>query len=238
MKALLIVTFSVLGAMLHAQSVDDDMLAGLTALKKNDNRAAGVAFDRAVANDPTNGKTWYYRAVNRMVIGDNDGALEDLDHLIGMEPGDVHAMLRRAEVYRIKGDDRSANADLYRVLGLHHNGPAAEHALFELGRIAMEEKDLPNALAHYDRLIAIAPYNALAWCDRGIARNVLRDDDKAILDLEKAIDLDPTLDQAYVNLAIVLFRQDRKQEGCHALQQARDLGDRTVEELMMVHCDR
>ena len=238
MKLLLIGTFALVGTALCAQQADDAMLAGLTALKKNDNKTAGAAFDRAVLDDPTNGKTWYYRAMNRMVIGDNEGALEDLDHLIAMEPSDVHAMLRRAEVYRIKGDDRSANADLYRVLGIHINGPAAEHALFELGRIAMEANDLPNALAHYDRLVNIAPYNALAWCDRGIARNVIHDDDKAIADLEKAIELDPTLDQAYVNLAIVLFRQDRMQEGCHALQQAHDLGDRTIEELLTAHCGR
>ncbi len=238
MKALLTGTFALIATVFCAQPGDDAMLAGLTALKKNDNKAAGAAFDRAVVDDPTNGKTWYYRAMNRMVIGDNDGALQDLDHLINMEPNDAHAMLRRAEVYRIKGDDRSANADLYRVLGIHINGPAAEHALFELGRIAMETKDLPNALAHYDRLVTIAPYNAMAWCDRGIARNVIHDDDKAIADLEKAIELDPTLDQAYVNLAIVLFRQDRIQEGCHALRQAHDLGDRTIEELMTVHCDR
>jgi len=238
MKALLVGTFAVLGTFVCAQPGDDAMLAGMIALKKNDHKTAQAAFDRAVVDDPTNGKTWYYRAMNRMVFGDNDGALQDLDHLIAMDPNDVHAMLRRSEVHRLKGNDRSADADLYRVLGLHHNGPAAEHALFELGSLAMKENDLPNALALYDRLVAIAPYNAQAWCDRGIARNVIHDDDKAIADLEKAIELDPTLDRAFINLAIVLFRQDRKQEGCHALQHARDMGDRSVEELMMVHCDR
>lgn len=230
-------TFAVCACLPLAAQEDNAMLAGMTALKRSDNAAAAAAFDKAVAEDPSNGKTWYYRAVNKMVLGDNDGALQDLDHALQVEPHDVHAMLRRAEVQRIRGEGQKANSDLYRVLGLHANGPAAEHALFELGRLAMEQRDLPGALGHYDRLVSIAPYNAMAWCNRGITRKALMADMDAIADLEKAIDLDPTMDQAYVNLALVLLRQGRRQEGCYALEQARDLGDRSVEELMLVHCD-
>ena len=45
------------------------------------------------------------------------------------------------------------------------------------------------------------------------------------------------LDQAHVQRALALFRMDRKQEGCHALSMAHDLGDRSVEELMMIYCE-
>ena len=217
---------------------DDSMLAGLSALKSQDHGTAETSFNKAIANDPNNAKTWYYRAVNRLVMGDHEGALQDLDHLLVMEPADVHAILRRAEVYRVLGNDERANSDLHRVLGFHSSGPAAEHALFELGRIETAENDLPAALAYYDKLVTIAPYNAMAWCNRGMTRSSLLADDLAIADLEKAIDLDPTLDQAYSAMAVVLFRQGRKQDGCYALQQAHDLGDRTVEQLLLVHCDR
>lgn len=217
---------------------DDAMLAGMSAMRKADHSTAAAAFDKAVNEDPRNGKVWYFRAVNKMAMGDHDGALQDLDHLLIMEPRDVHAMLRRAEVSRVRGDEAKATADLYRVLGTHSNGPAAEHALSELGHMAMEKHDLPTALGHYDRLVEIAGYNAQAWCDRGIARSIAHDDDRAIADLEKALDLDPTLDKAYGALAVVYFRQGRKQEGCYALQQARDLGDRSVDELLLLRCDQ
>lgn len=221
-----------------AQTTDGDMIAGLSALKKENPEAAESAFNKVVLEEPGNAKAWYYRAVSRLVQGDHTGALSDLDHLIAMEPADVHALLRRAEVFNATNAKAEAKSDLHKVVGLNANGPAAEHALFELGRMAMEENDLPTALRHYDRLVNIAGYNAMAWCDRGIVRSALRDDDRAIADLEKAIEIDPTLDQAYAQLAIVLFRQDRRQEGCYALQQAHDLGDRSVEELMLLHCDR
>lgn len=223
---------------LFPQSADESMVAGLTALKKQDHQAARTAFDKVVVEEPANSKAWYYRAVTKLSQGDNAGALQDLDQLLAMEPADVHGLIRRAEVNRAMARNNLAKHDLYRVIGLHPNGPATEHALFELGRLAMEEKDLPGALSHYDRLVNIASYNAMAWCDRGIALSVVRDDDRAIADLEKAIEMDPTLDQAYGALAIIYFRQDRKQEGCYALQQAHDQGDRSVEELMMLHCDR
>ena len=223
---------------LLAQNGDDALLAGMTALKKKDHTTASSAFDRAVVEDPTNGKTWYYRAVNRMVVGDNQGALNDLDRALTLKPADVHALLRRAEVNRTLGKPERANSDLHRVLGLNADGPAAEHALLELGRLAMEADDLPTARQHYDQLVAMAPYSAMAWCNRGIVHNALLDDEKAIADLEKASELDPTLDQAYATLALVYFRQGRMQEGCYTLQQAKDLGDMSVEELLLVHCNQ
>lgn len=234
----ILLPFAILAILPMLAQQNDALLAGLSALKVQDHSNAEAAFNEALVADPNNTKTWYYRAVNRLVMGDNEGALQDLDHLLLIEPADVHAMLRRAEVYRVLGDDQRANSDLHRVLGFHSVGPAAEHALFELGRIAMAEDDLPMAFAHYDQLVGIAPYNAMAWCDRGIAYSALLADDNAIADLERAIELDPTLDKAYVALANVYFRQGRKQEGCYALQQAHDLGDRTVERSLLVNCDQ
>ncbi len=217
---------------------DDALLAGVSAMRKADHTTAAVALDKAVAEAPANGRTWYYRAMNKMAAGDNDGALRDLDHLLEMEPRDVHALLRRAEVHQVRGENAKATTDLYRVLGTTPKSPAAEHALTELGRMAVMKNDLPAALGHYDRLVELAPDNATAWCERGIVRSFVHDDDNAASDLEKAVELDPALNKAYGTLAVVYFRQGRKQEGCHALQQARDLGDHSVEELLLLRCDR
>jgi Flp pilus assembly protein TadD len=148
----------------------------------------------------------------------------------------VHGLLRRAEVNRALGENNVAKSDLYRVVGVSRTRPTTEHALFELGDIAMQENDLPAALSHYERLVNIAPDNAMAWCDRGIALSVVRDDDRAIADLEKAIEMDPALDKAYATLATVYFRQDRKQEACYALQQARELGYFSVHEMPLNNC--
>ena len=217
---------------------DDALIAGVTAMRKADHTSATLALDKAVADAPANGRTWYYRAMNRMALGDNDGALLDLDQVLRLDPRDVHALLRRAEVHQVRGDMDLATTDLFRVIGITPTGVTAEHALFELGRMAVLRNDLPAALGHYDRLVVLAADNASAWCERGIVRSFVHDDDNAVADLEKALELDPATDKAHGALAVVYFRQGREQEGCYALHRAHDLGDRSVEELLLLRCDR
>ncbi len=222
---------------LAAQTSDNDMLAGMSALRREDHATAEQAFTRAVNTDPGNSKTWYYRGVNRLGQGDLTGALEDFDKAVTLTPDDVHNLLRRAEVRSRLGAERSATADLQRILGLRPTGPAAEHALLYLGHFAMAKNDLVTAKSYYDRLIEIAPYNAFGWCDRGIVLAAMHEDEAALADLERALELDPTLDQAHVHMATIYFRMDRRQEGCDALRQAHDLGDTSVEELMLIYCE-
>jgi tetratricopeptide (TPR) repeat protein len=149
----------------------------------------------------------------------------------------VHTLLRRAEVFSAKGQLAEAYVDLQRVLAIRPTRPAAEHALLLIGERQMSAGDRVSAKRTYDRLVGIAPLNAQAWCNRGIVRSGLHMDAPALADLEKAVELDPTLDKAYAHMAVVLFRMDRVQEACYALQQARDLGDMSIEELLFVHCE-
>lgn len=237
MKTTTTILFTLACAIAQAQDADSDMLAGMSALRNQDHAKAEEAFTRAVSADPANAKTWYYRGVNRLGKSDLDGALQDFDQAIAIEPDDVHSLLRRAEVRARLGAEALATKDLLLILELRPTGPAAEHALLHLGHFAMAKQDLVAAKSCYDRLIVIAPYNAFGWCDRGIVLGAMHQDDAALADLERAIELDPTLDQAHVQQAIVLFRMDRKQEGCEALHQARDLGDKSVEEMMIIYCE-
>jgi len=213
------------------------MLAGMSALRKDDHPAAESAFSRAVVSEPDNAKTWYYRGVNRLSSGDAQGAVNDLDQALTLSPDDVHSLLRRAEARTQLGAGQMATNDLNRVIELRPTGPATEHALLQLGNFAMVKNDLVAAKGFYDRLVNIAPHNAFGWCDRGIVLGAMHMDDQALIDLDKAIEIDPTLDQAHVNKAIVLFRMDRRQEACAALHQAYNMGDRSVEELMLIYCE-
>lgn len=236
MKTVTLTATLLASTLLHAQA-GDDMLAGMAALRKQDHVKAEESFTKAVSAAPDDMKTWYYRAVNRMGMGDMGGALKDLDRALALDPADAHSLLRRAEVKARMGAEHSAMADLHHLLSTRPTGPAAEHALLHLGHFAMGRKDYLAAKAHYDRLIAIAPYNAIGWCDRGIALAAMRLDDEALSDLDRAIALDPTLDQAHVQRALVLLRMDRKQDACEALHTAHQMGNASVEELLLIHCE-
>ncbi len=227
-----------LAAQTMAQSSDADLLAGMGAMRANDHRAAERSFTMALGAAPDDARTWYYRGVNRLAMGDAVGALRDLDRTLVLQPGDVHAMLRRAEVYVLQGQVAWAKGDLRSVLVHQGNGPAAEEALLKLAHFAMMEGDVQGAFKRYDQLVSIAPSNPTGYCHRGILLSTMSQDDAALLDLERAMELDPTLDQAHAHTGIVLLRMDRRQEACHALNTAYDLGDRSVEELLMIHCGR
>lgn len=223
-------------AALFAQT-GDDMLAGMSAMRSADHTNAEASFTKAVTESPKDMKAWYYRAVNRIGMGDLGGALQDLEQALELSPDDAHSLLRRAEIKARLGAEISAMADLERVLHVRPTGPAAEHALLQLGHFAMGRNDLVAAKSCYDRMVEIAPYNAYGWCDRGIVQAAMHQDDEALADLDRAIEIDPELDQAHVQRALVLLRMDRKQDACEALRAAHDLGDKSVDEMLLIYCE-
>jgi tetratricopeptide (TPR) repeat protein len=180
----------------------------------------------------------YNSALDRLAAGDARGALLELDQVLLTNPRDPYALLGRADAYTELGDLDRAHADLWNVLGIQQRGPVAERALLRLGRISLDRKDLRAAETLFERYVRIAPHDPRAWCHRGMVRSALRQDEQALEDLDQAIALDPELDLAHVNKAIILLRMGFRQEGCACLQQAHALGDLSTEEMLLIHCDR
>ena len=239
MRKILITTL-LAGSVVHvaSQESSESLMAGMKAARANDRALAERSYTEAVEHAPDEARTWYHRAVNRLAMGDAQGAIRDLDQAILLQPDDVHALLRRSEALVELGRPWEARRDLRRMLAHHTSGPAAETALLELGRYALKEGDRRGALDHFDRLVAIAPLDAVALLERGSVRASMQHNDEALADLERATDLDPMLKGAHAQLGIVLLRMDRLQEACHALRSAHDLGDRSVEGALMMHCGR
>jgi Flp pilus assembly protein TadD len=227
----------VLPTMALAQPGNDDMLAGLSALRTSDHARAERSFTNAVAERPDDARAWYYRGVNRLTMGDATGAIADLDRMLALDPGNGNGLLRRAEAHLMTGAADAATTDLKTALAHYPDGPVAEHALLQLGHQAILKGDFATANGHFDHLVSIAPDNALGRCNRGIALAAVHADAEALGELDRALELDPTLEQAHVHRAIVLLRNGRKPEACAALQRAHVLGDTSVEEMLLIYCE-
>ncbi len=227
----------VLPAIAMAQPGNDDMLAGLLALRTSDHVRAERSFSNAVAERPDDVRAWYYRGVNRLTMGDATGAIADLDRMLALDPGNGNGLLRRAEAHLLSGYAEAGIADLGAALKHYPDGPVAEHALLQLGHQAILRGDFTTANGYFDHLVSIAPDNALGRCNRGIALAAVNADAAALADLDRALELDPTLEQAHVHRAIVLLRNDRKAEACAALFSVRALGDTSVDELLLIYCE-
>lgn len=238
MKRLSVLALITRTGALFAQVGDPDFNAGLVALHEEQHPTAIAAFSRSVQGDPGNARAWYYRGLSRDASGDHAGALGDLDHALLLEPGDANMLLRRADVLLSLDRPTDARRDLDLVLTRYPEGPIAIHALFSLGHAGVISGDHAQALAAYDRLIELAPNDARALCDRGIVLGHLQRHSDALNDLDRAIQLDASLQQAYVARALALIALDRKADACPDLVKAVDLGDPSVQELLLIYCDR
>ncbi len=210
---------------------------GLLALKAENFPEAIEALSRETALHPLNAKAWYYKGVARMENGDYATALQDLDRAIELAPKDGNALIRRASIHENAHDFELAKNDLNNVLRSNQAGPIAIHALMELGRLQLSMDDATSALTTYDRLVMIAPNDARAWYDRGMAFARTNDHPRALDDLAKAISIDGWMDQAYTAHAIELVHLGRKAEACPDLAKAKELGDESVDELISIYCE-
>lgn len=211
--------------------------AGILALKSERPSEAIGFLTRELATHPQNAKAWYYRGVCHASTGANELALADLERALELEPGDANALLRRSEVNMALEAYDAAATDLATVLRMHAAGPIAEHALMSAGELHMRKSEHLQAIAVYDRFVAIAPNDARSWFNRGIAHAQAEHHSAAISDLGRAIDLDGWLHRAYASRAIELIHVDRRSEGCRDLAKAKELGDDSVDELLVIYCE-
>jgi tetratricopeptide (TPR) repeat protein len=87
---------------------------------------------------------------------------------------------------------------------------------FQAG-LAMNSAGRYQAAAEaFEKSIAIAPNNALAWLNLGTAQALLGDYARAIVNLRNSVRMDPKLALGYANLAEVCFREQRFAEAIEA----------------------
>jgi tetratricopeptide (TPR) repeat protein len=175
----------------------------------------------------------YYHAIALGMAGDATRAAAALEQALTLNPTDVPARLRLADLWFQDGriDD---SLRLYRELV--RDRPASAQAHYGLGR-ALAERAEPAALAHYERAVALAPDFAAAYYALALAYGRQGDRARADAALERHRALrgvpgpldDPLLDRLvalrsgpYEDLARGrwLSRQGRYQEAVEALERA------------------
>lgn len=128
----------------RAVEIDDESVAGQIVLGRVYSRSGDAVkalewFDRAVATDPEDGSTWWWRGrFYRDVLGDGNSALSDFNTAIDLAPAQAALYIDRA-VLRIEanvGLDR-ARADLDEAISL------------------AQDPKLPNIIEQAEELLAV-----------------------------------------------------------------------------------
>jgi len=103
--------------------------------------------------------------------------------------------------------------------------PGHVEALLERGKARTAMKDFKQALADFNKVIALQPKNALAYQRRAKVKDFLKDYDGALSDLAVAVHLQPDLAIAYYEHALIKIMAKKDSRGAEAdLFRAGELG--------------
>jgi Flp pilus assembly protein TadD len=202
---------------------------GYIALRQGDVRAAMRAFDRTIALDPRNGD-YRNRGILLRRLGRTRDAYADLTRALEIDTEDDEAMKELAQIYQHVGRAGDARPLLLRLTRLHPREaeywvdlslvePDGKDALAALDKALALEPDLPraherrcNELARLQsrdaipactRAAELAPGDAGIRMDLGVSRYHQGDDQGALVDMARAIAMEPKKPQFYTNRYLV-----------------------------------
>ncbi len=163
---------------------------------------------KAIELDGKNALAYERRAVAHLAKKDAVASKRDLEQSLSINPMLPEALCDRAVVYAANKDYARANADLDAALRVDKKNPQAHFVRSRiykmLGKSAESLKSLDEALAYGE--------DANAYCERGNALFEQKEDEKALADFSRAIEINPKMIAAHQGRYKVNKRLGNKDE--------------------------
>jgi tetratricopeptide (TPR) repeat protein len=189
---------------------------------------ARTHVETSLTKRPENAAAHLLAARIARAAGDFDAALTHLDRAITIAP-QRESFLEKARTLDQAGLGPQAREAWRAILDVI---PQNTEAMARLGRLAWEDGDHASAVSLLERATAEgAP--APVWFDLGLARQDLRDYDKAITAYRKALELKPDYAEAALNLGVVLQELGNLDNAMRAYAQAYRLRPQTFGTIAM-----
>ncbi len=153
-------------------------------------------------------QTLYQKGVNKYDAGNYEGAVEDFNQVIELDPQNALAYNKRGDAYYRLGDYEQAKADSSQAILLN---PQDGNAYFDRGFAFYGLEKYKEAIADYTQAIKLNSENAYPYYGRGLARSQVKDNKGAIGDFSKAIALKPEYTEAYLQRGILRRRLKLRQ---------------------------
>lgn len=147
-------------------------IQGLAYKKKGDLQGALKKFNTALEIYPESSSVYLERGLIRLEQDDTDGALKDVSHAIKLDPENHEAYRARAKIYEQNGKKEEASQELKKASDI------------ESGKLERNSAVLPTARA---------------YVERGNKKMDAGELDEAMIDFNKAIEMDPNFTDAYMN---------------------------------------
>ncbi|MCM0591052.1 MAG: protein kinase domain-containing protein [Gloeotrichia echinulata DVL01] len=152
------------------EKAQQDCTQGIKFLKKDN----PIAYD-----------SYYNRGFIRHNLGDNEGAIADLNQAIALDPSKADAYTNLGLAYASLKDNKRALEAFNQAIKRSSKSPSAK-AYSNRGLLRLEIKDQKGAIGDFTAAIKLAPKSGLIYYNRGLAYRNLKDKPKAIADFEQA----------------------------------------------------
>jgi tetratricopeptide (TPR) repeat protein len=221
-------------------------------LKSESYKKAVDAFSNVLAkstDDKLKKYCFIYRAFSYNGLNDFKNAITDLDKAIELDPNDLASYTDRGKTKAYAKDFEGAKKDFLFILTKDSTSGQAEAAFYYLGKIAYQEGQFEQSIKFYDRLLSLAAKDSEAYFNRAIAKGMTMDVVGSLKDYDKAIELNPNYMEAYANRGVAKINlltskgnihptKEQTSDGCADLKKARQFGDKTVDDMIFIYCDK
>lgn len=144
----------------------------------------------AQAQAPASGEEYSQRGIERFEKADFAGAISDFTKAIELNgPNREFCFYFRGMSHYRQGNLDLAIADIGKAITIKQHPRFYE----DRGNLLVKKGELEGAIADLDKAIELAPQNARAYGDRGLARLMRGEDTQAEIDFKKCFELDGTL---------------------------------------------
>lgn len=161
------------------------------------------------------------RAAIYLETGDDGRAYIDYCQVLDNDKHNKEALLMRAYLYSIRKDYPAARIDYNRLLELD---PLNYSGRLGLATLSQKESKFKESLDIINKMIIEAPSDAVLYVARADVERDMKHVDLALVDLEEAIRLNPSLTDAYLLRGSIYLAQKKKKSAKKDFEKAISLG--------------
>jgi len=176
---------------LNPRYVEAFFVRGQCLFLKHEFNRAQLDYDKVIDYAPRMRgveRVYNNRSMIRVFKGDTDGALQDLDQAIVLNPNYAESYTNRGVLRAFRNDQTGAASDYEKALQLNPSLPAA---YINRGILRFQRQNLEGAMTDFNRALELQPNTAKPYVDRAVLRTLKGEVDLAVTDFQKAVTLDP-----------------------------------------------
>lgn len=179
---------------------------GQRYLKRDQEKRALIAFNKAIELDPTNSNAYSGRGEVYNRAEDDLRARKDFDKAIALNPANDQALFHRALQLRTARKEEAALADFNKAVAA---APKDCDILGYRAKLHQDQKRYKDAIADYSHVLELSPHAEWARCQRGLCYLDMKDFDKALVDFNQLATTYPD-DSNYQELKARTVRESKK----------------------------